>query len=132
LPWRAINTWFVVSDWYLLSRVWDRQVWVAAIDKEKARPLSGVKVRLVSPAGQVLDEGTTGREGAALLERPPLTKAHAVIAQRGGQMLSLPLGRFRPPEWPYPTDGFDPGRTPYHLYITGARTLYRPGDTISL
>jgi uncharacterized protein YfaS (alpha-2-macroglobulin family) len=132
LPWSAIDTWFVVSDWYLLSRVWDRQVWVAAIDKEKGRPLSGVKVRLVSPAGQVLDEGTTGREGAALLERPPLTKAHAVIAQRGGQMLSLPLGRFRPPEWPYPTDGFDPGRTPYHLYITGARTLYRPGDTISL
>ncbi len=130
--WNDINTWFVVSDWYLLGRVWDRQVWVAAIDKEKGRPLSGVKVRLISPDGQVLDEGTTEREGVAVLKRPALAKAYAVLAQRGSQMLSLPLGRFRPPEWPYPTDGFDPGREPYHLYITGTRTLYRPGDTISL
>lgn len=131
-PWQSISTWFVVSDWYLLAREWDKEVWVAALEKKSGRPLSGVRVLVVNPNGTVLSEGTTGREGVVIMERPPLAATHAVIAERGKQSLFLPLRRFRPTEWPYPTDGFDPRTKPYHLYLTGARTLYRPGDTLSI
>ncbi len=130
--WQSISTWFVVSDWYLLAREWNEHVWVAAIEKRSGKSLSGVRLQVVSPDGTVLSEGTTGREGIILMKRPPLTTAHAVIAKRGNQSLFLPLKELRPVEWTYPTDGFDPHINPYHLYLTGARTLYRPGDTISL
>ena len=131
-PWQSIRTWFVVSDWYLLARAWNKEVWVAALEKRSGKPLSGVRMQLVAPDGQVLSEGTTGREGVAVMPYSPLASPHAVIAQRGSQSLFLPLGRLRPEEWPYPTEGFDPQKSPYHLYLTGARTLYRPGDTISV
>ncbi|MCX7605773.1 MAG: MG2 domain-containing protein [Bacteroidia bacterium] len=128
--WTTLRTWIVVGHYALLARRGEREVTLWAVHQETGEPLSSVSLQVWGPAGQQLAAGKTDRQGQATFALPEGIDAEGIWAEWGGEVNYLSLRLLRPGRWAFETQGVQPSRGGWLVYMQPGRTLFRPGEEI--
>ncbi|MEN2992205.1 MAG: MG2 domain-containing protein [Bacteroidia bacterium] len=129
---RQISTWVVVSDYLLLARTGSEELTVWAIRSTTGMPCAGATVEAWGTSGEVLARGTTDRAGKAVLRLPPSAVVEGLWSTWEGQPNYLTLRALRPYRWSFETEGLSAQAKGPLIYLQPGRTLYVPGDTITI
>ncbi|MCS7162572.1 MAG: MG2 domain-containing protein [Bacteroidia bacterium] len=129
---RQISTWVVVSDYLLLARKGAEELSVWAIRSNTGKPCSGARIEVWGPSGEILARGTTDQAGKAVLRVPPSAEVEGIGSLWEGQLNYLTLRALRPYRWSFETEGLSAQASGPLIYLQPGRTLYVPGDTITL
>ncbi|GAB4397306.1 MAG: alpha-2-macroglobulin [Microscillaceae bacterium] len=136
--WLNSNTMVSFSDIGLIARETDEDLLVFANSLLQARPLSNIKVNLVSQSNQIIASVNTNEEGVALF--PQIKKKHPqadiqlVTVQNGTDFNFLHLESYESKVATdrFETGGYYPNSAGDMAFLYSERTLYRPGETIPL
>jgi len=128
--------WFVVTDLGLTSLSGHDGVHAIVRSLSTAKPVEGVKVRLVATNDDILAEATTDKDGHVRFD-PGLARGTGGLAPRvidaavGGDYAFLDLSRSAFDLSDRGVDG-RPAPSPLDVFLTPERGIYRPGETMHL
>lgn len=125
-----------VSDVGLIARETDNEIVVFANSILTAKPLTGVKLSLISSNNQNIYQAETDGDGVAkftdIKTKAPNFRVQMITARHGGDFNYLHLGQTRVETSRAEVGGVRDNPSGYQAFIYGDRDIYRPGETMHL
>lgn len=134
--WRSTSKLISMSDLGLIVKRSSDEVMVFATNLLTARPVPGALVTLISTTNQVIAATKTGSDGAARFPGFRATTKEFVLklvtAETDNDFNFINLADYRVENSRFDVGGKRDADAVYDAFLYGDRTLYRPGETITV